>query len=61
MYIKVWLENAREIDYIEDLGIDRKIVKVDLKEIGWEGICWIRLPRIGLSGCALVLSYLSLV
>jgi hypothetical protein len=26
MYTKIWLENAREIDYVEDLGIDEKIM-----------------------------------
>jgi hypothetical protein len=36
-------------------------VKMDLKEIGWEGVCWIHLRRIGLSGWALVLSYISSV
>jgi hypothetical protein len=32
-------------DHSEDLGIDRKIIRMDLREIGWEGVDWIHLAQ----------------
>ena len=35
---RAWGENLQERDYMEDLGVDWKIIlKIDLKETGWEG------------------------
>ena len=33
---KVWQGNLRERGHLEDLGIDGRIIKVDLQEVG----CW---------------------
>jgi hypothetical protein len=35
------LENLRRRDHAEDLGVDRKIFRVDLREIGWDFVDWI--------------------
>jgi len=40
MYAKCWSENLKGRDHLEDLGVDGKIVLVDLREIGWEGVNW---------------------
>jgi hypothetical protein len=38
-----WLENLKEINHLEDLGIDGS--KVNLKETEWEGMYWSCLPE----------------
>jgi alpha-glucosidase (family GH31 glycosyl hydrolase) len=50
MHTKFWWENMKGKDYLGDLGIDN--IKLDLKEIGWEGVDCIRWLRIGSSGGA---------
>jgi hypothetical protein len=42
--IKFWLESLKERDNSEDLGVDGSI-KVDYKEIGWEGVECINLYK----------------
>jgi hypothetical protein len=40
-----WLENMKERDHSEDMGIDGVYFRIDLKEIGWEsvdGYIWLR-------------------
>jgi hypothetical protein len=37
-------ENLKEKDYFEDVGVNlRKILKMDLKEIGLDAVVWIHL------------------
>jgi hypothetical protein len=35
------LENLKERDHLEDVGIGRKIIRMDLSETGWESVDWI--------------------
>jgi hypothetical protein len=36
--------NLKEKDYIEDVGVDgRTILKIGVKEIGFDAVVWIRL------------------
>jgi hypothetical protein len=39
MHTKFWSENLKGKHHLEDLGIDGK--RMDLVEIGWEGVDWI--------------------
>jgi hypothetical protein len=34
---RFWQGNLRQRDHLEDLGIDGKIIKVDLQELKWWG------------------------
>jgi hypothetical protein len=36
-----WLESLKGRNHLEDLGIEGKII--NLREIAWEGVDWIRL------------------
>jgi hypothetical protein len=36
--------NLKEVYGMEDLGVENNI-KIDIKEIGWEGVDWIHLAR----------------
>jgi hypothetical protein len=38
------LENLKGRDHVEDLGVDRKINRKDLR-LGWEGVDWIHLSQ----------------
>jgi hypothetical protein len=40
MHIKFWLENLKERDHMEDLGVNGNI-KIDLRETGWQVVGWI--------------------
>jgi hypothetical protein len=41
-----WLENLKGRDQLEDLGMDGKInIRIDLREIWWEGLEWIHLAQ----------------
>jgi hypothetical protein len=42
-----WLENLQEMDHSKDLGVDGKILRMDLREIGWEGVDLMLLPQDG--------------
>ena len=36
---RVLMDNLRERDHVEELSIDERIIlKIDLKEVGWEGV-----------------------
>jgi hypothetical protein len=37
--------NLSEGDHLEDLGVDGKIIKMDLQELGWRGTDWIDLAQ----------------
>jgi hypothetical protein len=43
---KFWWRRLKERDHLEGRGIDREHgIKVDLREIGWEGVEWIHLAQ----------------
>jgi hypothetical protein len=44
-HIQFWWENLKKKDQLEDICIDRNSIKMDLKEMGWEGINWLRLAQ----------------
>jgi hypothetical protein len=39
------LENLKKRDHFEDLGINGKIIFLDLRKIGWEGVNWMHLAQ----------------
>jgi len=41
MHIGFWWTDLKEKSNLEDLGVD----KMDIKEIGWEGVDWIDLAQ----------------
>jgi len=47
VYTGFWWGNLRESDYLEDPGVDgRIIIEVDLQEVGcgvWTGSSWLRI------------------
>jgi len=44
MYTKFWSENLKGRDHSKGLGVDGRINTImDLREIGWESVHWIRL------------------
>jgi hypothetical protein len=46
MYTKFWSENLKGRDHAEDLGVDGRInIRMDLREIGWEGVDWMHLDQ----------------
>jgi hypothetical protein len=45
MHTKFWSENVKRIDHSEDLDVDGDIIRMDLTEIGWEGVKWIHLAQ----------------
>jgi hypothetical protein len=49
---KFWLESLKRSEYSQDLGVDWVIIniKMDLSEIGLEGVDCIHLARIGTGG-----------
>jgi hypothetical protein len=38
-----WSQNLKGRDQLEDLYIDERILRMDLREIWWEGEDWIHL------------------
>ena len=54
MHAGFWRGNLRETDHLEDLGIDGRIIKLDLQEVGvvgaQTGLVW---WRIGTGGTLL--------
>jgi hypothetical protein len=38
------LKNLKGKDHLEDLSVDRKII-LDLRNIGWEGLVWMRMAQ----------------
>jgi hypothetical protein len=46
MYTKFWLDNTKETDNLEDLGVDGKIRELVLEKKGgklWAGCIWLRI------------------
>jgi hypothetical protein len=43
------LENLKKRDHLKDLGVDERIITMDFREIGWEGVDGIICLRIGTS------------
>jgi hypothetical protein len=42
-----WWESPKERDHLENRGVDGRMeIKMDLKEIGWEGVEWIKLTWV---------------
>jgi len=39
------LEYLKDRDHLEDLGLSGKIIQMDLREIGWEGVDWLHLAE----------------
>jgi hypothetical protein len=39
------LGNLKGRDHLEDLGVDGKDIRMDVREIGWEGVQWIHLDQ----------------
>jgi hypothetical protein len=44
-HIKFWSKNLKERDLSEDLGVDGRTIRLDLKGIAWEDVDWIRLTQ----------------
>jgi hypothetical protein len=40
-----WWGDLREIDYLEDLSVDRTILKRIFNKVGWGGMDWIALAE----------------
>jgi hypothetical protein len=38
MHTKFWSGNLKERGHFEDLGVDGKIIRIDLWEVEWEGM-----------------------
>jgi hypothetical protein len=39
------LDNLKGRDHLEELGIDGRKIRMDHREIGWEGVGWIHLAQ----------------
>jgi hypothetical protein len=47
MHTEIWWGNVKERGNSEDLGVDGKLLfKIDIKEIGQEGVDWIHLAQV---------------
>jgi hypothetical protein len=44
-YILGWWEDLGEIDHLEDLGRDGRIIKMDLRDVRLGGLDWIDLAQ----------------
>jgi hypothetical protein len=42
---KLWSENLKRRDHSEDLGVDGSNIRIELKEIVWEGVDWIHVAQ----------------
>jgi hypothetical protein len=40
---RFWCECPKETDHLEDQGVDG--IRMDLREIGWKGVDWIRMAQ----------------
>jgi hypothetical protein len=46
MHTNIWLENLKGRDHSEDLDVDGRIIlKMHMKQIGWEDVGWIHLAQ----------------
>jgi hypothetical protein len=46
MHTEFCLESLKRRNHLDDTGIDRRIIlKMDLRDIGWEGVDWIHLAQ----------------
>jgi len=45
MLTKFWSENPKGRGRSEDLGVDWRIIRMDLKEIWWKSVEWIHLVQ----------------
>jgi hypothetical protein len=46
VHTEFWWEDVRELNYVEDLRVERWIIlKMDLQEVGWGGVDWIDLAQ----------------
>jgi hypothetical protein len=43
MHIGYWWESQKERDYWEDQWVDN--IKMDVREIGWDGVDWINIAQ----------------
>jgi hypothetical protein len=43
MHTRVWLENLKGRDHLEDPGMEG--IKMDFGETGWEGVDWLHLTQ----------------
>jgi hypothetical protein len=39
------LENLKGKDNLEDLGVDGKIIRMDIREVEWKNVDWIHLAQ----------------
>jgi hypothetical protein len=61
MHIGYWWESQKEIDHWEDHDVDgRTILKMDLREVGWDGRDWIDLAQYRVRGRAYVNAVMNL-
>jgi hypothetical protein len=45
MHTKFWSEKLKGRNHSDDLGMNKENIIMDLREIGWEGVDWIRLDQ----------------
>jgi hypothetical protein len=45
VYTGFWWGNLRERDHLEDPGLDGRIIKMDIQEVGCGGMEWIELAQ----------------
>jgi hypothetical protein len=55
---RYWRESQKERDHWEDQDVDN--IKMDLREIGWDGVDWIDMAQVRTQWRALVNTVLNL-
>jgi hypothetical protein len=45
VHTEFWSENLKGRDDLEELEVDGDNIRVDLGEVGWEGVDWIHLAQ----------------
>jgi hypothetical protein len=45
MHVGYWWQSQKERDYWEDQDVDGDNIKMDLREIGWDGMEWTDLAQ----------------